>query len=90
MLIQNAPPDPVFHQTLERMADDTSGDYFRQIVTFDPVIERVEKATGGYYLLTYTVKKPAGARGFQKVDVSTNNAEFRVKARPGYVYGARD
>lgn len=89
-LIQNAPPEPVFHQTLQRMADDTSGEYFRQIITFDPVIDRVEKATGGYYLLTYRAQKPRGSRGFQKVEVAVSNPEFRVKARPGYVYGERD
>ncbi|HEX6178620.1 MAG TPA: VWA domain-containing protein [Thermoanaerobaculia bacterium] len=86
-LIQNAPPDPVFHQTLQRMSDETSGEYFRQVVTFDPVIDRVEKATGGYYLITYRTEKPRGSRGFQKVDVDISNPEFEVKARPGYLYG---
>ena len=86
-LIQNAPIDPVFHQTLQRMAEETSGEYFRHATTFDPVIDRVEKATGGYYLITYRTQKPRGSRGFQKVDVTLSNPEFRVKARPGYVYG---
>lgn len=86
-LVPNAPPDPVFHQTLQRMADETSGEYFRHVVTFDPVIDRVEKATGGYYLITYRTEKPRGARGFQKVGVDITNREFEVKARPGYLYG---
>ena len=78
---------PVFHQTLERMTSDTNGEYFRYAVSFDPILEQVEKATGGYYLITYRTRKPKGTSGFQKVQVTVPNPEFRVKARPGYVYG---
>ena len=86
----NLSPDvsePVFHQTLQRMAEETNGDYFRYAVSFNPMISQVEKATGGYYLITYRTDKPRRARGYQKVDVSISNPEFRVKARPGYIYG---
>ena len=86
-LMQNAPADPVFHQTLDRMAADTNGAYFRHTVSFEPVIEQVEKSSGGYYLITYRTEKPRGAKGFQEVEVTINNPEFEVKARPGYVYG---
>ena len=79
--------DAVFHQTLERMTAETNGEYFRHSVSFDPILDQISKATGGYYLLTYRSQKPSGAHGFQKVSVSINNSEFRVKARPGYVYG---
>ena len=79
--------DPVFHQTLERMTRDTNGEYFRHSVSFDPILDQISKATGGYYLLTYRTSRPRGSRGFQKVQVSVDNTEFRVKARPGYVYG---
>lgn len=82
--------EPMFHQTLERMTNDTKGEYFRHSVSFDPILEQVEKATGGYYLLTYRSQKQRRARGFQKVDVTINNPEFKVKARPGYVYGETD
>jgi VWFA-related protein len=85
-LVPNAPSDPVFHQTLERIAAETNGEYFRHAISFDPVLEQVEKQTGGYYLITYRTRKPRGSDGFQKVDVSINNPEFVVKARPGYVY----
>lgn len=78
---------PAFHQTLERLTDATNGEYFRNSVSFEPMIQHVEKASGGYYLITYRTQKPRGARGFQKVDVSIKNPEFRVKARAGYVYG---
>ena len=78
---------PVFHQTLERIAAETNGEYFRHAISFEPVLEQVEKATGGYYLITYRTRKPKGSSGFQKVQVTVPNPEFRVKARPGYLYG---
>jgi VWFA-related protein len=88
LLLEDAPNSPVFHQTLERIADETNGDYFRQTVSFQPMIKQVQKASGGYYLLTYRTQKPRGAAGYQKVEVSVRNQpQFRVKARPGYVYG---
>ena len=78
---------PAIHQTLERITDATNGTYFRHALSFEPVIEHVEKASGGYYLISYRTQKPRGTRGFQKVDVSIKNPEFRVKSRAGYVYG---
>jgi len=89
-LLPNQVSDAAFHQTLERMTRDTNGEYLRYAISFDPMLENVEKETAGYYLLTYRVRKPRNAKGFQKVDVSVTNPEFRVKARPGYVYGERD
>jgi VWFA-related protein len=86
-LFTNSPTEPVFHQTLERIADATNGEYWRNSVSYDPVLKEVEKASGGYYLITYRSNKPRGARGFQKVDVKVVNPEFRVKARAGYAYG---
>jgi VWFA-related protein len=89
-LLPNQATDSVFHQTLERMTRDTNGEYLRYAISFDPMLENVEKETAGYYLLTYRVRKPQNAKGFQKVDVSVINPEFRVKARPGYVYGEKE
>lgn len=85
-LMPNA-SDPAFHQTLERLTDATNGEYFRNSVSFEPLIRQVEKASGGYYLITYRTQKPRGAKGFQRVDVSIKNPEFRVKSRAGYIYG---
>ena len=86
-LFANPPTEPVFHQTLERIADATNGEYWRNAVGYEPLLKEVEKASGGYYLITYRSNKPRGARGFQKVDVKVVNPEFRVKARAGYAYG---
>jgi VWFA-related protein len=88
LLLEDAPSTPMFHQTLERLATDTNGEYFRQTVSFQPIIKHVEKASGGYYMLSYRTQKPRGETGYQKVEVSVRNQpQFRVKARPGYVYG---
>jgi VWFA-related protein len=78
---------PVFHQTLENLADDTNGEYFRQAVNFGAPLKKIENVNNGYYLVTYRSNHAAGASGYQKVDVTLRNPEFRVKAREGYVYG---
>ena len=78
---------PALHQTLERIASDTNGEYFRYPVSFSTPLKNIEKANNGYYLLSYYARHPRGTNGFQRVKVSTVNPEFRVKAREGYVYG---
>ncbi|HEX9162771.1 MAG TPA: VWA domain-containing protein [Thermoanaerobaculia bacterium] len=81
------PPDaPVFHQTLEGLAQETNGDYFRNAVSFANPLKQVAKASAGYYLLSYRTEKKG--RGFQKVQVSIrDHPELRVAARAGYTYG---
>ena len=87
-LLENAPTEPVYHQTLESMSQETNGDYYRYAVTFKPALDNVARASAGYYLLTYRTQKPKGEHGFQKVAVSVkNHPEFRVAARAGYTYG---
>lgn len=86
-LQRDADMTPVFHQRLEEIADVTGGDYFRFNTSFKPALERIENVNNGYYLLTYRSKHPQGEKGFQKVDVSLRNPEFRVTARSGYRYG---
>ncbi|MFZ2491027.1 MAG: VWA domain-containing protein [Thermoanaerobaculia bacterium] len=77
----------VAHQRLEEIAGATGGEYFRMNMTFDPALDKIENGSNGYYLITYQSRRPKGSRGFQKVDVSVRNSEFRVVARPGYPYG---
>ena len=74
------------HQNLERIASDTSGDYYRQVVGFESIVKRIENQNNGYYLLTYYAHHPRGANGYQKIQVSLKNPEFRVKAREGYAF----
>lgn len=80
------PNQPAFvHQTLQRIASETNGEYFRYNTSFTPAIKRIENMTNGYYLISYYTKHAPGTSGFQKVSVATRNTEFRVKARQGYL-----
>jgi len=84
-LQRNADATPLFHQRLEEMADSTGGKYFRLNVSFTPAIERVEQTNSGYYLLSY--RSSAKEKGYQRIDVSPKNPEFRVVSRSGYELG---
>jgi len=72
---------------LYRMAQETGGEYFRNVVNYASPLRRVENLSSGYYLLTYSAKKPVGASGFQRIQIRLRNPEFRVRAREGYGYG---
>jgi VWFA-related protein len=86
-LQRDAAEVPAFHQTLDRIASETNGEYFRRPVTFGPVIKKIEQETNGYYLITYTAHHPKGAKGYQHVEVSVKNRDLRVRAREGYNFG---
>ncbi len=85
-LLDNPNLPPFVHQTLERIAADTNGEYFRLNISFSPALLRIENQTNGYYLISYYTK-PKRGRGFQKVEVAVKNPEFRIRARQGYAYG---
>jgi hypothetical protein len=75
------------HQNLSRLANDTNGDYFRFHTSFVTPLKQIEKRTVGYYLISYYPQRPRGQRGYQPVQVTLKNPEFRVHARAGYSYG---
>jgi VWFA-related protein len=75
------------HQNLSRLAHDTNGDYFRFNTSYTTPLKNIEKRTVGYYLISYYANKQRGKSGFQPVEVSLRNREFRVHARAGYSYG---
>jgi VWFA-related protein len=75
------------HQNLSRLATDTNGDYFRFHTSFVTPLKQIEKRTVGYYLISYYSQKPKGTNGFQPVQVTLKNPEFRVHARAGYSLG---
>ena len=79
---------PMFHQRLTELADETGGEYFMPAATFRSAVKKVEQTNSGYYLVTYRSRKAAGEQGFQKVDVSVKNPEFKVVARSGYAFGS--
>lgn len=78
---------PALHQRLGELSDQTGGRYFQFNTSFEPAVENIEQANSGYYLLSYSSKKPKGEKGYQKVDVKLKNPEFKVVARGGYQYG---
>lgn len=73
-------------QTLSRLAQETGGEYFKTAVSFITPLKEVEKENNGYYLLSYNSRHPKGATGYQKINVTLKNPEFRIKAREGYAY----
>jgi VWFA-related protein len=85
-LFENSGETPVIHQTLDRVTHDTNGQYFRHAVNFSTPLKEIERQNAGYYLITYHAQHGATS-GYQKVDVSLKNPDFRVKARGGYSYG---
>ena len=85
-LLENSDQPPFVHQTLERIAGDTNGQYFRFNTSFTPALRQIEKLSTGYYLITYYTQPHKGS-GYQKVNVALKNPEFRVRARQGYSYG---
>ena len=84
--LQTSEVSEYFHQNLASLSSDTNGEFFRYHASFITPLRQIEKNSGGYYLISY---RPQGhdGKGFQKVDVSLKNPEFRVKARAGYSFG---
>ncbi len=83
-------PQGVHHplsDAMNQLSDETGGRYFFDVVNFLTPLEQTAKENSGYYLLSYRGEHPAGAKGFQEVEVRTTNPEFRVRARRGYEYG---
>lgn len=86
-LQQEAGITPLIHQRLTELSNETGGNYFMFNTSFEPAVKRIENTNSGYYLVSYSSKKPRGEKGFQKVDVKLKNPEFKVVARNGYEYG---
>ena len=73
--------------SLNDLAGETGGRLFYNLQTFLRPLEEVASATNGYYLIAYRSERPAGASGFQAVEVRLDNPEFRITARRGYRFG---
>lgn len=78
---------PAVHQTLEGLAAETSGEYFRYNTSFEPALKRIEQRNNGYYLISYYAHHPKGTSGYQRVQVATKSSDLRVQSREGYAYG---
>ena len=84
-LLESANTQPLFHQSLQRIAEETNGEYFQFNTNFVPALKQIEKQSTGYYMISYYTKARTGS-GYQKVSVSLKNPEFKVRARQGYAY----
>lgn len=89
-LIDLVPADytHVMSDAMNQLALDTGGKYFFSVVNYSIPLAQIAKENNGYYLLSYRSEHPAGASGFQEVEVKAANPTFHVRARKGYLYGA--
>ncbi len=73
--------------SLSRLARDTGGRPFFELPDFRQPLDQISSSTNGYYLVSIHAEHPAGSSGYQPVEISLVNPEFRVTARKGYRYG---
>jgi VWFA-related protein len=77
----------VLSNAMNQLADETGGRYLFNFTTFATPLRQIAEENSGYYLLSYQSEKPASRSGFQRVEVTTVNPEFRIRSREGYGYG---
>lgn len=80
----------VMSDAMNQLAEETGGEYYFNITNFLSPLTQIAQENNGYYLLSYQSRHPAGESGYQKVEVKTQNPQFQVKTREGYVYGSAD
>ncbi|HEX3127048.1 MAG TPA: VWA domain-containing protein [Thermoanaerobaculia bacterium] len=73
--------------SINQLASDTGGQYYATFNSFSTPLKQIAEENSGYYLLSYRSEQPAGKTGFQPVQVTTTNPEFKVRARKGYAFG---
>lgn len=79
--------DHVMSDAMNQLAEETGGEYFFNFNNFMTPLTQIAQENNGYYLLSYQSGHPRGESGYQKVRVRTENPQFQVKTREGYVYG---
>lgn len=79
--------DHVMSDAMNQLADETGGRYYFNFTSFLTPLTQIAEENNGYYLLSYQSRHPRGESGYQKVEVRTENPQFQVKTREGYVYG---
>ena len=73
--------------SINQLSNDTGGQYYATFNSFSTPLKQIGEENSGYYLLSYRSEQPAGKSGFQDVQVTTTNPEFKVRARKGYAFG---
>lgn len=72
---------------LSRLALDTGGYYFQNIVNFKGPLERIGLENSAYYLLSFRTEHPSGESGYRQIKVKSKNKKIRMRTRRGYKYG---
>ena len=73
--------------SLSSLASDTGGTFHRLFTSFTIPLEMIATENGGYYLLSFQSRRPAGKTGYQKVKIKTRSPELVVRGRQGYRFG---
>jgi len=73
--------------SITRLAEDTGGRPFFDLIDFAAPLARVAETTNGYYLVAIRSEHAEGESGYAPIAVTVANPEFRVTARQGYRYG---
>jgi|CXWL01.1.fsa_nt_gi VWFA-related protein len=76
-----------FQDSMNLLANETGGRFYFNFVNFATPLRQIVEENNGYYLLSYTSRKPIGEAGFQKVTVRLKNPGFQVRTREGYAFG---
>lgn len=76
-----------FQDSMNLLAKETGGRFYFNFVNFATPLKQIVEENNGYYLLSYSSRKPIGEAGFQKVTVRVKNPGFQVRTREGYAFG---
>lgn len=72
---------------LTKLAVDTGGSYFRNVANFMAPLERIDRESAGYYLLSFRAEHPSGRSGYRQIKVQVRDRGIKIRARRGYKYG---
>jgi VWFA-related protein len=72
---------------LSQLADDTGGELFKTFNSYAEPFRGISSQNTGYYLVTFRSEHPAGASGYQQIEVDVKKKGVRVRARRGYRFG---
>ncbi len=75
---------------LNRLALDTGGLYYQNLVSFLPALAQVSEENAGYYLISYQSEHRAAEVGYQRVKVRCLEPGVKLRARKGYRFGSDD
>lgn len=72
---------------LNKLAHDTGGRYYRNLVSFVTPLRAIANENIGFYLLSYRSEHPKGEAGYQKIRVGARIQNVIVRAQRGYRFG---